>query len=244
MMKTKRFAFAAALAIAAACPAFSMAIVDLVGASGNGHSVALEREVRPFTSVIATGSEDVIIHRGDRCRVVVTCDENLQDSYRVRVSGKRLELGFEPGFFLRGPSRVTVDVWLPEISGITVSGSGNVESRDTFAVDALDIVLSGSGSIEGRFSGNSVRAVISGSGDIGVVGSVDGLSLTISGSGDFDGRDLSVRDAEVSIAGSGGVDLGDCETLRATISGSGDVRYGGNPRVTAKVSGSGSVRAR
>ncbi len=243
-MKRRRLIIAAAIALAAAYPAVSMAIMDFVGASGNGNIVTRERTVRSFTEVVSTGSETVRVHRAEECRVTVTCDENLQDAYKARVSGGRLELGFERGFAVRGPVRVTVDVWMPSVKGLTLAGSGEISAEDPFPVRSLDIVISGSGSVSGRFDGGSVAATISGSGNIGLAGSADDLTLRITGSGDFEGRDLAVDRAETVISGSGSVNLGRCESLDAKITGSGDVRYEGNPRLTVSVSGSGTVRPR
>lgn len=243
-MKIKLLTMTAAVFFAALTPAVSMALADLAGVSGNGNVVEQERKVNAFDTVIATGSEEVRIHRGAEYRVIVACDENLQERYRTRVSGGRLELGFEPGVSVRGFSKVTVDVWTPVLEGITLSGSGDVIAEDAYSPKKLDIVLSGSGSIEGMFEASSVEAVISGSGEIQVSGSAERLNVVISGSGDFDARDLDSVSAQVSIAGSGSVDLGSCDDLSVSISGSGDVSYEGNPRTSVNVSGSGNVRRR
>ncbi len=243
-MNIKRIVCAAAIALAAWSPAFSMAVTDLAGITGNGRIVEQERSVRPFSKVIATGSEEVRIHRGAEFRVVVACDENLLERYRTRVSGDRLELGFESGTNVRGFTKVTVDVWMPDLEGITLSGSGTVRAEDSFSPKRLEIVLSGSGSIHGTFEGGSADAVISGSGAIRVAGSAERLNVTISGSGDFDARDYDVRDARASIAGSGSVGLGRCDTLAVSVSGSGNVSYAGTPQIDVNITGSGEVRRR
>jgi hypothetical protein len=48
--------------------------------------------------------------------------------------------------------------------------------------------------------------------------------------------------AEVSIAGSGDVEVSATEALSASIAGSGDVHYRGKPAVKRSIAGSGDVR--
>lgn len=243
-MKHKRIFAAVALASALALPAAAMAVADLAGLSGNGVVVERERTVGRFSSVEISGSEELILHRGEDCRVVVTCDENLQDSYRARVSGSRLSLGFAPGTRIGGFTKVVVDVWLPDLEGVTLSGSGSALMQDSFDARDVRLVISGSGSIRGDLKAQEVDSVISGSGSIRLTGSSRKAKVTISGSGSFDGDRLALSDAEVHISGSGSVDLEVSENLEVHVSGSGDVRYRGKPRVNLSSSGSGKVISR
>jgi len=244
IMKHKRIFAAAALTAALALPSSAMAVADLAGLTGNGVIVERERSVGRFSSIEVTGSEELILHRGDSCRVLVTCDENLQDSYRARVTGSRLSLGFAPGTRIGGFTKVVVNVWLPELEGVTLSGSGNALMQDSFDARDVRLVISGSGSIRGALEAHEVDSTISGSGSIRLTGSSRGAKVVISGSGSFDGADLALAEAEVQISGSGSVDLDVSESLEVRISGSGDVRYRGNPRVNLSSSGSGKVISR
>ena len=88
----------------------------------------------------------------------------------------------------------------------------------------MDIILSGSGSIELEGSGAEVYARISGSGKIRA-------------------DDLKVEVLEASISGSGSIYMTVAEEIDASISGSGNVYYDGDPdRVHSNSSGSGKVR--
>jgi len=82
---------------------------------------------------------------------------------------------------------------------------------------------------------------------------LDDLEVSIAGSGDVD-LSGSGDDLEVSVAGSGDVDMAgfvvdNCEvnvsgSLQVSIAGSGDVKYKGNPdKVKSSIAGSGDVRS-
>jgi hypothetical protein len=84
--------------------------------------------------------------------------------------------------------------------------------------------------------------VVSGAGTFDVGGACDRLDLSISGTGDFDGEDLAVATALVSISGSGDAIVNASDELRVTIDGSGDVEYVGDPTTDVDIDGSGDVR--
>ena len=69
--------------------------------------------------------------------------------------------------------------------------------------------------------------------------------MSISGSGDFSGFDLNADNTEVSISGSGNVEVVSNSSIKAYVSGSGDVDYKGNPdKEDTKVSGSGRISSK
>lgn len=86
-----------------------------------------------------------------------------------------------------------------------------------------------------------VNAVVSGSGNIFFSGIVRDAILTISGSGKIDAGNLLVRNCDVKISGSGDVWTDVDHYLKVVILGSGNVYYMGSPLLETEVSGSGSV---
>jgi len=245
--------FLAIAAVSASC-AFGLA--------GNGDVEAVEREAKGFASIEVSGSAVVRVRKAPSTRVVVTTDSNLQSAFDVSVRGSTLRLGWKPGTMIRRVTRIEVDVYLPDLEGLSLSGSCELETMDGFSGDALSIAQSGSGSIEAsRLSYRSVDVGLSGSGDTSLSGSMDAIAVRSSGSGkvrldgEGDGASLemsgsSVVDAEgfacddvrIVISGSGKASVNVRKTLDVTASGSGTVRYRGDARVSAKTSGSGTVR--
>lgn len=239
MKTTRNFTVAAVLA---ALPFFACAAMPGFGVVGSGKVVSSERSVGAFDQVASGGSAEVRIHKGPATRVVVTTDDNIQEYFRVEVSGGVLSLGYEPGTMIARTSKLVVDVYMPSLEGASVSGSGDMSLVDPFRGDSFSATVSGSGSISGsvRYEKASIR--ISGSGKVKLDGSADELALIVSGSGKFDCDKLAARTASVTLSGSGDAEFSVSGRLDALISGSGDVRYRGKPAVNAHVSGSGKVR--
>ncbi|PKL23244.1 MAG: hypothetical protein CVV47_16250 [Spirochaetae bacterium HGW-Spirochaetae-3] len=248
-----KFFFLAVAAVSASC-AFGLA--------GNGDVETVEREARGFSSIEVSGSTVVRVRKAPSTRVVVTTDSNLQSAFDVSVRGSALRLGWKPGTLIGRVTRIEVDVYLPELEGLTLSGSCALETMDSFSGDSLSIAQSGSGSIAAtRLSYRRVELGLSGSGETSLSGLMDRLAVKASGSGKllFDGEGaaasfelsgssavdaegFSCDDVRIAISGSGKASISARKTLDVTASGSGQVRYRGDPHVSAKTSGSGTVR--
>lgn len=191
-------------------------------------------------------------------------------SYReVQGSGTRAEETRQVGDFhsvsLRTPGEVLVEVGPPPSISITTddnllalistqvsSGDLIIESKSirttqrprfhitTPRLDAFRI----SGSARVRIRGvdeKKFEARISGSGDMEIDGTVEQLDVSISGSGELDLGKLEAEEADVRISGSANVRLAVTRTLHYQISGSAKISYSGDARATGSVAGSGSV---
>lgn len=108
------------------------------------------------------------------------------------------------------------------------------------------IALSGSGKI--AIGGNFPLIAfldlnISGSGDILLNNALDAneVELTISGSGNIELDKLNSKRADVSISGSGDAHIKVQDQLTARISGSGKIYYLGSPTIDSHISGSGKL---
>ena len=106
-----------------------------------------------------------------------------------------------------------------------------------------EAMMAGSGDIDVKgLSGGKTSLVIAGSGEIEAEGKLDFLELTINGSGEAEMPDLEVKDADITINGSGNVLVRVSGNLDATINGSGDIEYIGEPEhVRSTVRGSGDI---
>jgi hypothetical protein len=212
-----------------------------LGLAGNGDVVTRELRVSDFDSLGFGGSGILRIHRASSHRVLVTLDSNLQESFRAELRGSTLELGFKPGFQINRYSKLEIDVYLPELKGITLSGSAEAALLDSFRGDAFQAAISGSGRLIGEIRYSKVKINLSGSGTVELGGEADRLEAALSGSGRVLARQLKTREASAHVSGSGLLELRVRDFLEARNSGAGRIRYFGDPRVDSRVSGSGSV---
>jgi hypothetical protein len=120
-----------------------------------------------------------------------------------------------------GGENVVVEASVPKLTGITASGSGDIDAGHIDA-DAF-----------------SVRS--DGSADITVKGVATRLAVALDGSGDADLAELQAREARVTLGGSGDADVRADQTLDVALDGSGDVRYHGDPALTKHDDGSGDL---
>jgi len=205
------------------------------------------RNVRGFTKVSFGVSGDLFIKIGPQFSLVIEGDEDVVDETETVISGDRLTIRKESWRFNSGNEKVTINLTMPELEGLSVSGSGKANIMDPVEADYLSLSVSGSGKlITADLNVDNFDSAISGSGDIilGSGGSIDTGEISISGSGGFSGEGIEIDDLEVSISGSGNCRCRAGDSLEARVSGSGNVIYLGNPKVNARVSGSGHVRSK
>jgi hypothetical protein len=207
---------------------------------GNGKPTTEKRSVPAFSALVFTGSGTVRVHRGAP-ELLVTLDSNILGDFETKVVGDKLLIGFKPGSFVMKMKKCEIDVTIPELAGIEFRGSGNVHV-DAFSGKDLTIVKSGSGRISAELNFERVSLDVEGSGIAEFRGSAAELDIRFEGAGAIRASDLLARVAQVSVKGSGAVDVKAGEELSASLVGSGRIRYWGDPRVRQSVSGAGSVR--
>jgi hypothetical protein len=199
----------------------AVAVVALSGCAigDDGPRTAQTRDVAPFTRIDNRDSVDVRLHVGGPQQVQVRAGEKVIDDVRTEVRDGTLRLTFHRDNLLGDD--VVVDATVPSLTGVGASGSGDLDI-DGIDADAFDV----------RSDGSS---------DIVLEGKVARLSVDVDGSGDADLTDLTARDANVQVGGSGNADVSADRRLDVKVDGSGDVRYHGNPAVTRQLDGSGDL---
>jgi hypothetical protein len=150
---------------------------------GNGNVVSLEKTVTGFDSIILYGIGDVKVHFADSHKVIVTTDSNIQDFIGIDVSNNTLHIEKQKSADYH-PTKLDIDVFLPELRSITLAGSGDIKIIDG-CISNLEIDLSGSGDIYAQeHQVENAVVTLSGNGDI-KVWVADTLNAELSGNGDI-----------------------------------------------------------
>jgi hypothetical protein len=207
---------------------------------GNNNVQSETRVMGSFDKVKASSSYTVNIHFDTVSRVVITAEENIIPYIKTDISSNTLELGIRNHFGVRPHYEIIVDVYTPSLTGITLSGSGSVNS-DHFSSSTMDVTLSGSGDIKADASVDNMYADISGSGSCDIKGNCLNAVYKISGSGNIKALEMQSVKCNATISGSGEMYISVSDYLNVRISGSGDVYYMGNPSLETSISGSGKV---
>jgi hypothetical protein len=200
---------------------FTSCSKDRITADGN--IISEIRNTGSFKEVRSSGSNNIHISYGPEFKVEVRGSGNLVSRYKTKVYNNTLDLGYE--FVNVRRDDIEVFITMPKISGVSLSGSGNVDLSGPFQeTDFFNLRISGSAKVrvDNTFEASEV-------------------AVNISGSGDADLRNIICKEAGVRISGSGDVRLTCDERLDVQISGSGDVYYIGNPSVHSDISGSGKI---
>jgi len=220
-----------------------LSLCVLISVSGQKRTVDANNFSKLSLGIPAT----VYLKQGSSNEVVVECDEDVFEEIEFEMRGDRLAIrkegkGWNWSSGWRS-SEVDIYVTMESIEALSVSGSGNIESKGTLETNDLELVVSGSGDMYLNIDGDDLDTRISGSGSIRLKGMADDASSRISGSGKVKAEELTVKSFEARISGSGSCYITVEEEIEASISGSGNVYYAGNPdRVISNASGSGKIK--
>jgi len=188
---------------------------------GSGVAATQAREVAAFQSVDLAGSNNVVIRVGEKQSVVVKADDNLLDRVTTEVQSGKLVIANAPGSFTTN-SPMSVEVGVPSLDTLTLSGSGNIVVTGVEA-KSFDVNLPGSGTLTGD-------------------GSATRLEVTVDGSGMVQLTRLVATNVQAAVSGSGSIFVTATESLDASVSGSGAILYAGSPpNVTSNITGSGAI---
>jgi hypothetical protein len=212
---------------------------------GNGKQITEKRTTATYDEIKLSGYYDVDLVAGKEGEITIQAEENLMPFIKVEIEGNTLKIYQEKGKNLI-PSRgknILITVPFEVINSVSLSGSGDIRSKNRIKTDKFSANLSGSGDLNLEVETQEFDVKLSGSGDFILKGKTDNLIAKMSGSGDITANELEAKNADIAISGSGDVKVFCTENIKARVSGSGDITYKGDPKSKdTKVSGSGDIR--
>jgi hypothetical protein len=206
------------------------------------------RKVDSFTEISLRIGAKVHLEQGAKQNLEIVAKASTLEQIITEVKDGKLIIRFpNKDYFWKTfqPGEIIIYITTPEISGLGVSGSGDIIAENTIKTRVLDLGVSGSGNIRlSDLAAQQVKGTISGSGDIVLAGknAAEDLSIAISGSGSLKALEYLADNVSVKVAGSGDVSIEAVKTLYVRIAGSGNVMYKGNPQIDQSIAGSGKVK--
>jgi hypothetical protein len=206
------------------------------------------RDLPAFTKISLRISGKVYVEQGATQSVRIVAEDETLEEIITEVKDRTLNIKFPNTNMFRNwnPGKIEIYITIPGIDALTVSGSGDIVSKEIKS-RILDLAVSGSGNIDiDKLISEQVSAAISGSGNISLSGSgvAKELKARISGSGNINASEFEAENVDVQTSGSGNCSVISNGEIKARISGSGNVNYSGNPAIDSSVSGSGKVKKR
>ena len=216
---------------------------EVICKKGSGGIHTEELHLSTIEGIDMQIAANVVIKQGSTQKIVVTGHQNVLDELDMDVYGRIWKIKFDNGCFRHYD--LDIEITIPDLSKVIISGSGDVDILDFENQDELDLKIPGSGNIHlHEFHGATlIESSISGSGSIQAFDSikVNITDVSISGSGNYKAYPITTNDCDINISGSGSCFVNVLDNLDVNISGSGDVHYKGNPNIYQDISGSGNL---
>ena len=138
-----------------------------------------------ITSIEASSIYDVTVTKGNSGAVTIEYDDVYKDRLIVRYYNGKLELALEPTKLKRNYKNIVgikVQLQMPTIEEIDMSGASSMEVSGEFQTDELDIELSGASSVKGlEINGNSLSMDCSGASSLYIKGDFKHVETDLSG---------------------------------------------------------------
>lgn len=196
-----------------------------------------------FTTLTATGMDDVRLVSGQAWRIRATGDARALAQLRFLVEDGSLIVGRISESRERF-GKAHIEITAPSLRSVTAAGSGAVDV-ERIAGERASATVAGSGrTTVRRVEAERLTATLAGSGGLDLAGRSDRADLTIAGSGRLAGDGFTAGSASVTVAGSGGARFRSPGPIRATIVGSGTVDVSGTTDCNQTRMGSGRLVCR
>jgi hypothetical protein len=214
-------------------------------------TVAQNRETRnvdSFNKISFRLPGKLYLKQGASQKVEIEANKDVLKEIETEVEGNKLVIGKEGKWFdwnWNDNDKITVYITVTNLEGLSLSGSGNVIGQSKFTVSALDLNVSGSGSLSLDVDASGeIEADVSGSGDIDLKGKCKSFDSDVSGSGKVMLAVAIAQNASFGVSGSGRIAAsGSADFIKTNISGSGKVLAANMEanRCEIRISGSGDV---
>ena len=183
-----------------------------------GTIVKQKRKVGKFISVKVEGSPTVKFVQGNKHEVIVQGTKDYVDKVKTVVDGNKLVVGLKSSISLnifknrKERKNFVIYVTSPDLVGVELAGSGEVDFNGRVICDNLNVQVSGSGDAEMA--------------DVETIAT----NLQLVGSGDIKVNQKNVEHTKIQLIGSGDIKVGldKCRDVESSLAGSGDITLKGN----------------
>src|SRR6476659_23461 len=148
---------------------------------GNGRLEKQSRQAGQYTAVHSAGPWNVVISYGEPGAIQIEGDENLLPYIETKVEDGKLMIRTTKHVNLRSKNKITIHLSLTKLTGLALSGSGDLTGNGKFHNDGNAYFrVSGSGTMTFRFDRVGTAEVsVSGSGDVRLTGATSAVTARI-----------------------------------------------------------------
>jgi Putative auto-transporter adhesin, head GIN domain len=211
-------------------------------------------ELGEFKAIYNNSNYTVLLKQTNKQEVIVEAESDIYALTSVVVENGILMINVD-----RKPDNPNKSVWakidniklnptmkvyvsVKNINELQVNGLGKIISENSLSAPALNLSVSGNGSIDLDLKGDYLKAEVSGSGKILLKGYATSIDALVSGSGAIHAFNCTLDNAKIKVSGSGDCEVTAANSIDALVLGSGSIKHKGNTKTaTKKIYGSGSV---
>ncbi|NRD20482.1 DUF2807 domain-containing protein [Winogradskyella eckloniae] len=219
---------------------FSMQLGE--GVSGNGNVIKDERPIQNnFDKIKVSQGLDVHITQSSTPSLTVEADENLMDLIMTDIEDGTLKIYSSENIRRATSKKVLVNV--ESIASIKATSGSDVLSKNTIAVDQLELQTTSGADINLDVKTNHLDCNATSGSDITLSGETTTLNASATSGSDINAQHLKAETSNVKATSGADISVNTSKALTAKATSGGDIRYSGNPEKIDKTDTSaGSVR--
>lgn len=202
-----------------------------------------------FTGLHFKSLGEVYLIQAESCSLKIEGREDLITKVKTDVQEGVLSIIYDSEDadwsdieWISGDHDIRYYVTLENLQVLNLEGAGSVQGTNLQG-ETLSMAHSGSGAIIlKRLQYQELDLDLSGLGEIQIEGEVQKQNLDLSGAGNYKAENLQSQVANVTLSGSGLVQIWVEEELNADLSGAGSIEYKGDPKVEESNTGVGRIK--
>ena len=210
---------------------FMVALLAGCSSFGLGKVVTREEAFTSFDRVEVGNAFKVDITQGATYSVVVRFDSSFEQRLEVVKEGNTLKIGLKDegsGVRIQAGTR-EVEITMPELTGLDLSGATQATITGFKSTKALDVGLDGASSLQGDVEAGDARFDAQGASEATLSGSGQNVTVAAEGGSTIDLAKFSAVDANASARGASEVTVNASGRLDADASGKSNIYYLGGP---------------
>lgn len=199
-----------------------------------------ERVLSEFNGLRVEAVGKVNLYIAPEYKVMIRTNVNVLDDITLSV--------YENDLFIKltGNHRkidlLEFDVYAPEFTYIRLDGVADIRCEDLISTPTLTVKQDGVGNIYlGNVEVQNAYFTLKEVGDVEVRGIADEIIANHSGVGNLRLFELTGKNGDIKLSGTGDIDINVSNDLKIDLSGVGDVRYMGTPAMSVNHTGVGKI---
>lgn len=224
-------------------PVLFVGCYNIDGVVGSGNSVTLNRQIKNFSSLHASGSVLVHISKTQPDSILtITCDDNLAKQIKTFIDGS--ELIIDPQDFFMSKTPIKIVLPYTQLTSLDLSGAIKFTTDDEVVFDSKKFSVDASGASEISLSlkTNTTELDLSGASEITISGFSNSFHIDASGASTINADKFEVNNIFVESSGASTFLLNVVDEIDLDISGASKIFYRGNPKkIKQSISGASKI---